>query len=91
MMPNSAYKFLPVIGKYIAGAFQQKLSPELLQKWKFHTEYNKQEKDDVFTGAKSRKGGDGSRGGPKRREFTPQEKDNLLSLTNALAKRSAKL
>ncbi|KAH8810921.1 sarcosine oxidase [Xylogone sp. PMI_703] len=86
-----AFKFLPVVGKYIARAFQRKLSPELTEKWRFHTEYRDQAKESVFTGDKSRKGGDGSRGGPKRREFTAQERDNLLSLSSALARGGSKI
>ncbi|KAL2870921.1 NAD(P)/FAD-dependent oxidoreductase [Aspergillus lucknowensis] len=86
-----AFKFLPVIGKYIAGAFQRKLSPELTQKWKFRTEYRDRPREELFTGDRSRKGGDGSRGGPGRREFTPEERDTLLSLTNALAERQSRL
>ncbi|PYH43003.1 NAD(P)/FAD-dependent oxidoreductase [Aspergillus saccharolyticus JOP 1030-1] len=86
-----AFKFLPVIGKYIAGAFQRKLSPELTAKWKFHTEYREQAREDIFTGDSSRKGGDGSRGGPARRELTAQERDTLLSLTDALATRQARI
>ncbi|KAI9370013.1 FAD dependent oxidoreductase [Aspergillus egyptiacus] len=86
-----AYKFLPVIGKYIAGAFQRKLSPELTEKWKFHTEYRAQRREDIFTGDASRKGGDGSRGGPGRREFTAEERDTLLSMTDALATRQSRM
>ncbi|KAH3303113.1 hypothetical protein KXW39_002057 [Aspergillus fumigatus] len=86
-----AFKFLPNIGKYIAKSFQRQLSPELTEKWRFHTEYKDSPREDIFTGEKSRKGGDGSRGGPNRREFTPEERDRLLSLTNALAVRQAKM
>ncbi|KAL4805778.1 FAD dependent oxidoreductase [Aspergillus unguis] len=86
-----AFKFLPVIGKYIAGAFQRTLSPELTEKWKFHTEYRDSARESLFTGDASRKGGDGSRGGPARREFSPEERDTLLSLTDALAKRQSRI
>ncbi|KAL4864018.1 hypothetical protein BDV12DRAFT_206041 [Aspergillus spectabilis] len=86
-----AFKFLPVIGKYIAGAFQGCLSPELTEKWKFHTEYQTQAREDIFTGDASRKGGDGSRGGPGRREFTAEERDTLLGLTDALATRQSRI
>jgi sarcosine oxidase/L-pipecolate oxidase len=72
-------------------SFQRQLSPELTEKWRFHTEYKDRPREDIFTGEKSRKGGDGSRGGPNRREFTPEERDSLLSLTNALAVRKAKM
>jgi sarcosine oxidase/L-pipecolate oxidase len=80
-----------VIGKYIASAFQRTLSPELTQKWRFHTEYRNQPREKLFTGSNSRNGGDGSRGGPNRREFTDEERDQLLSLTDALATRGARI
>ncbi|RAK95222.1 NAD(P)/FAD-dependent oxidoreductase [Aspergillus ibericus CBS 121593] len=86
-----AYKFLPVIGKYISHAFQGRLPADLAARWKFHTDYRARPQDDLFTGARSRGGGDGSRGGPGRREFTGQERDRLLSLTGALARRPAKM
>ncbi|KAL5340434.1 FAD dependent oxidoreductase [Aspergillus crustosus] len=86
-----AFKFLPVIGKYIAGAFTRSLSPELTDKWKWHGEYRQQAREEIFTGDASRKGGDGSRGGPGRREFTAEERDTLLSLTDALATRKARI
>ncbi|KAH6644386.1 FAD dependent oxidoreductase [Boeremia exigua] len=63
-----AFKFLPVLGKYTAMAFTRSLPAELAQKWKFRTEYKSQK--DVFAG-------DGSRGGPERREFTKEEKARL--------------
>ncbi|RDW72669.1 NAD(P)/FAD-dependent oxidoreductase [Aspergillus mulundensis] len=86
-----AFKFLPVIGKYIGSAFQRTLSPELTAKWKFHTEYRDQPREKLFTGSNSRNGGDGSRGGPDRREFSAQERDRLLGLTDALATRRARI
>ncbi|OJJ67100.1 hypothetical protein ASPBRDRAFT_59103 [Aspergillus brasiliensis CBS 101740] len=86
-----AYKFLPVIGQYIAQAFQGQLPADLAERWKFHTDYRSQAQDDLFTGASARGGGDGSRGGPGRRELTAQERDSLLTLTNALTRRPAKI
>ncbi|KAL4900073.1 hypothetical protein BDW74DRAFT_188651 [Aspergillus multicolor] len=86
-----AFKFLPVIGKYIASAFTGTLSPELSAKWKFHTEYRDQPRETLFTGSNSRNGGDGSRGGPDRREFSAAERDTLLGLTEALARRGARI
>lgn len=80
-----------MIGKYIAGSFQRKLPSALLEKWKFHTEYHNLPKEEVFTGDKSRKGGDGSRGGPKRREFTEEERESFLSLMGALERRQSKI
>lgn len=57
------FKFLPVIGKYIVGNFQHKLLRELLDKWKFPTQFRERFQGEVFTG-------DGSGGGLERREFT---------------------
>ncbi|OJJ35880.1 hypothetical protein ASPWEDRAFT_156127 [Aspergillus wentii DTO 134E9] len=86
-----AYKFLPVIGKYISRAFQGQLPTDLSEKWKFNVEYQKRAREEIFTGAASRNGGDGSRGGPNRREFTPKERDTIMSMTNALSKRHSRV
>lgn len=91
MVRCSAFKFLPNIGKYISGAFQSKLPSELAEKWKFRTEYRENTRESLFTGDNSRKGGDGSRGGPARREFTLAEKDKLLGMVDALATRKARI
>ncbi|KAF2123430.1 fructosyl amine: oxygen oxidoreductase [Dothidotthia symphoricarpi CBS 119687] len=63
-----AFKFLPVLGKYIVQGFENSLPRDLAQKWRFRTEYKN--KEDTFHG-------DGSRGGPARREFTTLEKSQL--------------
>ncbi|CAN9149748.1 unnamed protein product [Alternaria alternata] len=63
-----AFKFLPVLGKYTTKAFTGSLPSELAQKWKFRKEYKAQK--NMFAG-------DGSRGGPRRREFTTEEKARL--------------
>ncbi|KAF3011192.1 hypothetical protein E8E13_011592 [Curvularia kusanoi] len=63
-----AFKFLPVLGKYTAKAFTRSLPTDLAEKWRFRKEYVSQ--GDVFAG-------DGSRGGPERREFTTEEKAKL--------------
>ncbi|XP_014555250.1 hypothetical protein COCVIDRAFT_27871 [Bipolaris victoriae FI3] len=60
-----AFKFLPVLGKYVVQGLERTLSTDLKSQWRFRTEYKDQEKEFY---------GDGSRGGPARREFTPQEK-----------------
>ena len=78
---SSAFKFLPNIGKYIVGCFEKKLSQDLLDKWRFPTEYKNRQQDDIFRG-------DGSRGGPERRELTFTERD---SYTTALGASSARL
>lgn len=64
----SAFKFLPVLPKYAGQAFKKQLPAALAQKWRFRTEY--QHDSEAFLG-------DGSRGGPERREFDLQEKAKL--------------
>ncbi|KAI8933130.1 hypothetical protein NX059_009771 [Plenodomus lindquistii] len=63
-----AFKFLPVLGKYVVQGFQRSLEGGLAAKWQFKTEYRDQQNE--FHG-------DGSRGGPLRRELTMKEKANL--------------
>lgn len=72
---SSAFKFLPVIGKYIVGSFERKLPQNLLNKWKFPTQFRERFQGEVF-------GGDGSRGGPERRELTSKER---ITFDSALA------
>ncbi|KAJ5170040.1 uncharacterized protein N7500_002823 [Penicillium coprophilum] len=79
-----AFKFLPVIGKYIVGSFQRKLSQELLDKWKFPTQFRERFQGEVFTG-------DGSRGGPERRELTAQELDTFDTALKAASSRPSKI
>ncbi|GES64638.1 FAD dependent oxidoreductase [Aspergillus terreus] len=80
-----AFKFLPVMGKYIVGSLERKLPTELLEKWKFPTQFRQRFQPDVFTG-------DGSRGGPERRELTPQEQETFdAALTAASAARQSKI
>ncbi|TDZ16083.1 L-pipecolate oxidase [Colletotrichum orbiculare MAFF 240422] len=52
-----AFKFLPVLGKYMSLGIKQQLPQKLATKWRFRTEY--EGRPDVFLG-------DGSRGGPAR-------------------------
>jgi sarcosine oxidase/L-pipecolate oxidase len=66
--PNSAFKFLPVMPEYVGQAFNRQLPAHLAKKWRFRTEY-KDDKEAFL--------GDGSRGGPERREFNMQEKSKL--------------
>ncbi|CAI7663494.1 unnamed protein product [Penicillium manginii] len=63
-----AFKFLPVLGKYMSLALKKKLPEQLAQKWRFREEYASQ--TDTFLG-------DGSRGGPARRELDTEEKAKL--------------
>lgn len=67
-LTNSAFKFLPVLGEYTVKAMQRSLPTELGRKWRFRHEYRNAR--DLFKG-------DGSRGGPARREFTAQERARL--------------
>ncbi|PYH81762.1 fructosyl amine: oxygen oxidoreductase [Aspergillus uvarum CBS 121591] len=62
------FKFLPVLGEYLSLALKKGLPTELAQKWRFRREYAA--RDDVFLG-------DGSRGGPVRRELNAQERAKL--------------
>lgn len=64
----SAFKFLPVMPKYVGDAFKQQLPEHLAKKWRFRKEY--QFDKEAFLG-------DGSRGGPERREFNIMEKARL--------------
>ncbi|OAG09784.1 FAD dependent oxidoreductase [Paraphaeosphaeria sporulosa] len=63
-----AFKFLPILGECMVKGLNKQLPEHLAAKWRFRTEY-KDDKD-VFLG-------DGSRGGPARRELDPQEKARL--------------
>ncbi|KAI7763273.1 hypothetical protein LZL87_012890 [Fusarium oxysporum] len=63
-----AFKFLPVLGECMTSAWKKKLPSHLAEKWKFHTEY--EHREDTFLG-------DGSRGGPERRELSAAEKAKL--------------
>lgn len=47
---------------------ERKLPSELLEKWKFPSQFRERFRDEAFQG-------DGSRGGPERREMTPQERE----------------
>ncbi|KAK2068905.1 hypothetical protein P8C59_003520 [Phyllachora maydis] len=62
------YKMIPIIGKYIVQAMQGTLSEQLRSRWRLDTK--RMAGDALFSG-------DGSRGGPPRREFTPLEKAKL--------------
>ncbi|TPX12692.1 uncharacterized protein E0L32_000869 [Thyridium curvatum] len=63
-----AFKFLPVLGKYTTLALHKDLEPALAQKWRFRTEYK-----DVASAFP----GDGSRGGPERRQLLAEERAKL--------------
>ena len=54
--------------KYVGLAFNQQLPAHLAKKWRFRTDYEHDK--EAFLG-------DGSRGGPERREFDMSEKARL--------------
>lgn len=81
---HSAFKFLPVIGKYAVESFERKLSHRLLEKWKFPTAYRERFEWGAFKG-------DGSRGGPDRREMTAQEREMFDSALAAVSTRNCKI
>ncbi|KAE8146963.1 FAD dependent oxidoreductase [Aspergillus avenaceus] len=63
-----AFKFLPILGVYMSLALKRSLPPKLAEKWRFRKDYETQ--DSAFKG-------DGSRGGPIRRELEAQERAKL--------------
>lgn len=66
---GSAFKFLPVLGKYVADCFEDRAPGELRQKWKLKTPTD-------GSGAVNM-AGDGSRGGPPLRKLSVQEQSKL--------------
>jgi sarcosine oxidase / L-pipecolate oxidase len=67
--PSSAFKFLPVLGKYIADCYEDKAPQELRHKWRFRQRDGQQDEQ--------LKAGDGSRAGPAYRVLTPTEQAKL--------------
>ncbi|KAL5361484.1 FAD dependent oxidoreductase [Aspergillus floccosus] len=63
-----AFKFLPVLGEYMSQAIKKTLRSHLANKWRFRKDYANN--PDTFLG-------DGSRGGPARRELQGQERAKL--------------
>ncbi|RDW86103.1 NAD(P)/FAD-dependent oxidoreductase [Aspergillus mulundensis] len=66
-----AFKFLPVLGKYVADCFEDRASNELRQKWRLKAP----EKESV--GGSVVMSGDGSRGGPPLRKLSVLEQSKL--------------
>ncbi|PWY72273.1 FAD dependent oxidoreductase [Aspergillus heteromorphus CBS 117.55] len=62
------FKFLPVLGEYMSLAIKRGLVQHLAEKWRFRKDYA--DRKDVFLG-------DGSRGGPARRELNARERARL--------------
>ncbi|KXJ93315.1 FAD dependent oxidoreductase [Microdochium bolleyi] len=65
------FKFLPVLGKYIADCFEDKASPDIRQKWRL------QPAPKGESGIALSMGGDGSRAGPPLRTLTRDEQAKL--------------
>ncbi|KAM0564605.1 hypothetical protein ACHAPJ_000820 [Fusarium lateritium] len=63
-----AFKFLPVLGEYMSKAIHRRLPSNLTHKWRFRTDYK--DNSNAFPG-------DGSRGGPIRRELSSVERAKL--------------
>lgn len=68
MMSSSAFKFLPVLGKYVADCFEDKASKAIRHQWRL-----RESNGDGST----MKPGDGSRGGPPLRVLTRLEQAKL--------------
>lgn len=66
---NSAFKFLPVIGSYVADCFEDKAPDDVRQKWRL-----RRKPKDNFTKFKI---ADGSRGGPPLRKLAAEEQAKL--------------
>ncbi|KAL3291388.1 FAD dependent oxidoreductase [Colletotrichum asianum] len=69
-----AFKFLPVLGEYMSLGLKRTLPANLSSKWRFRMEYK--DRPDVFEG-------DGSRGGPARRELSLEERARLDSVVKS--------
>ncbi|KAJ5612260.1 hypothetical protein N7510_005454 [Penicillium lagena] len=78
------FKFLPVIGKYAVGCLERTLPTDLIEKWKFPTQFRNEFQENIFTG-------DGSRGGPARREMTNHERNSYSSAARATVARQSKI
>ncbi|KAL4971950.1 FAD dependent oxidoreductase [Aspergillus desertorum] len=66
-----AFKFLPVMGKYVADCFENRASSELRQKWKLKAPKRESASSSVVMS------GDGSRGGPPLRKLSVLEQSKL--------------
>jgi sarcosine oxidase/L-pipecolate oxidase len=62
----SAFKFLPVLGRYVVDSFERAAPAEQKEKWKW------------AKSATPIMPGDGSRGGPPRRVLTKEEQSQLF-------------
>ncbi|KAI2794446.1 L-pipecolate oxidase [Penicillium oxalicum] len=64
------FKFLPVLGRYVADCFENKASAELREKWRLQPAPRETPADKAMKG-------DGSRAGPPLRKLTPGERAKL--------------
>ncbi|KAJ5084919.1 hypothetical protein NUU61_009498 [Penicillium alfredii] len=78
------FKFLPVIGNYIVGSRQRSLPQDLLDKWTFPVQFRERFQGDAFMG-------DGSRGGPERRELRTSERDAFNAALTASSWQPSKI
>lgn len=62
-----AFKFLPILGRYVADRFEHRVSDAIRQKWRLRSE----------EGEGKVKTGYGSRAGPSLRTLTPEEQSKL--------------
>ncbi|KAF5520441.1 L-pipecolate oxidase [Colletotrichum aenigma] len=69
-----AFKFFPVLGEYMSLGLKRTLPANLSSKWRFRMEYK--DRPDAFEG-------DGSRGGPARRELSLEERARLDSVVKS--------
>jgi sarcosine oxidase/L-pipecolate oxidase len=63
---NSAFKFMPILGRYVVDSFEGIASAEQKEKWRW------------VESATPIMPGDGSRGGPPRRVLTKEEQSQLF-------------
>ncbi|KAH8426802.1 NAD(P)/FAD-dependent oxidoreductase [Aspergillus melleus] len=63
-----SFKYMPILGRYIADVYENKASPDIRQKWRFRLP------DGILEGPKAR---DGSRGAPPLRQLRPDEQAKL--------------
>ncbi|KAF6820636.1 hypothetical protein CMUS01_11525 [Colletotrichum musicola] len=70
-----AFKFLPVLGKYISDCFEEKAPQDLRHKWRLRESDGKEEEFKL---------GDGSRAGPPLRKLTPAEQAKLVTAVESL-------
>lgn len=71
---KSAFKFLPVLGRYVVDCFENKAPEDVRQKWRLRSGATNSETEV--------KVGDGSRGGPPLRTLRAEEQAELWGTTS---------